>query len=105
MEITIRIFNNYYYDLLTRIKKNNYKDFDKNSLEYIRFFNENCNEYFWKSYLKLDKNNCDEWFKKDEIKNIYIYKDITIEEISNILNNNDLFLYYLRIFFIYKIDL
>lgn len=26
MEITVRIFNNYYYELLTRIKKNNYKD-------------------------------------------------------------------------------
>jgi hypothetical protein len=105
MEIIVRIFNNYYYELLTRIKKNNYKDFDKNSLENIRFLNDNCDEYFWKSYLILDKNNCDEWFKKDEIKKIYIYKDINIEKILTILKDNNLFLYYLRIFFIYKIDL
>ena len=65
MTTSIIIFNQYYYDLLTKIRavakkhkdrsstalkvndiiKENYKEFDKSSSEYLEYLNENCNEF------------------------------------------------------------
>lgn len=116
------IFNQYYYDLLTKIRiiakkhkdnsstankvlevmKDNYKEFDKTSGEYVDFLNNNCNDDFWKSYLDIEKENCDDWLKKDDIKNICIFKDISISEIAKLLRDNFLCHHFLSVFYIYK---
>lgn len=116
------IFNQYYYDLLTKIRtiakkhkehsntakrildtvKDNYKEFDKTSGDYVEFLNANCNQDFWTSYLEIDKENCDDWLIKDETKTICIYKDITIGDISKLLRANYLCHHYISMFYIFK---
>jgi len=116
------IFNQYYYDLLTKIRtvskkhkehsstakriletiKDNYKEFDKTSDDYVKFINDNCNEDFWKSYLEVNKEECDDWLKKDEIKQVLIYKDISIADIAKLLRDNYLCHHYLSVFYIFK---
>jgi len=125
MSTSLVIFNQYYYDLLTKIRtiakkhkehsstakkvleivKENYKEFDKTSTDYLSFIKENCNDDFWKSYLELDKENCDEWLKKDDIKCILIFKDISLADISKLLRDNFLCHHYLSVFFIFKNEL
>jgi len=116
------IFNQYYYDLLTKIRtiakkhkdnsstankvlevmKDNYKEFDKTSGEYVDFLNTNCDDDFWKSYLDIEKENCDDWLKRDDIKNVCIFKDISIGEIAKLLRDNFLCHHFLSVFYIYK---
>jgi len=122
MSSSIIIFNQYYYDLLTKIRtiakkhkehsstankvleivKEHYKEFDKSSNDYVNFINENCNEDFWKSYLEVNKEDCDEWLKKDDVKSVFLYKDITIADITKLLRDNFLCHHYLSVFYIFK---
>jgi len=122
MTSSIIIFNQYYYDLLSKIRtvakkhrehsttatkvlevvKENYKEFDKSSNDYVSFLNENCNDDFWKSYIEVSKENCDEWLKKDDVKSVCIYKDITIADITKLLRDNFLCHHYLSVFYIFK---
>jgi hypothetical protein len=119
------IFNQYYYDLLIKIRtiakkhkehsktavkvletlKDNYKEFDKSSDSYITYINENCNEDFWKSYLDLEKEQSDEWLKKDEIKSVCLFVNITIGDISKLLRDNFLCHHYISVIYIFKNDL
>ena len=116
------IFNQYYYDLLTKIRtiakkhkehsstakkilevvKENYKEFDKSADDYVKFLNENCNDDFWKSYLDVNKEDCDEWLKKDDVKSISLFKEITIGDITKLLRDNFMCHHYLSVFYIFK---
>lgn len=122
MVSSIVIFNQYYYDLLTKIRtiakkhrehsstakkvldvmRDNYKEFDKSSVEYVEYLKTSCSDDFWKSYMEIDKDGCDEWLKKDEVKSVNIYKDISIGEISKLLRDNFLCHHYLSVFYIFK---
>lgn len=116
------IFNQYYYDLLTKIRtiakkhkehsstakkilevvKENYKEFDKSSDDYVKFLNENCNDDFWKSYLEVNKEECDDWLKKDEVKSVCLFKEICIGDITKLLRDNFMCHHYLSVFYIFK---
>jgi len=122
MSSSVVIFNQYYYDLLTKIRtiakkhkehsstakkilesvKDNYKEFDKTSGDYVKFINENCSEEFWKIYLDINKDDCDEWLKRDDVKEVPIFTDITIGDISKLLRDNFLCHHYLSVFYIFK---
>jgi hypothetical protein len=122
MSSSVVIFNQYYYDLLTKLRKiakknrehsetskrvseiikDNYKEFDKTSGEYIEYVKENCNEDFWNSYLEVSKDECDEWLKKEEIVKVELYKGISIKDISKLLQDNFLCHHYISCFYIYK---
>lgn len=122
MSSSIIIFNQYYYDLLTKIRtiakkhkehsstaakvvevvKEHYKEFDKSSGDYVSFLNENCNEDFWKSYVDVSKEDADDWLKKDEVKSVCLYKDITIADITKLLRDNFLCHHYLSVLYIFK---
>jgi ribosomal protein S17E len=82
--------------------KDNYKEFDKTSGEYVEFLNANCNDDFWKSYVETEKDGCDDWLKKDDIKKVCLFKDISIAEISKLLRDNFLCHHFLSVFYIYK---
>lgn len=119
------IFNQYYYDLLLKIRsiakkhkehsktavkvldnlKENYKEFDKSADTYLTFLKENCSEEFWKSYLELEKEQGDEWLKKEEIKSVCLFVNITIGDISKLLRDNFLCHHYISVFYIFKNDL
>ena len=125
MSSSIIIFNQYYYDLLTKIRtiakkhkehsttatkvldvvKENYKEFDKSSNDYVTFLNENCKEDFWKSYIDVSKEDCDEWLKKDEVKSVCIFKDITLADITKLLRDNFMCHHYLSVLYIFKNDM
>ena len=125
MSSTKIIFNQYYYDLLTKVRtiakkhkdhsstskkiiditKENYQTFDKSSDEYLEFFKTSCNDEFWTSYLALSKEDCDDWLKKDEIKTVEIFKKINIGDIAKILRDNFLCHHYLSVFYIFKNEL
>jgi len=122
MSSSIVIFNQYYYDLLTKIRtiakkhkdssstanrvlesmKENYKEFDKTSNDYINFLNDNCNTEFWKIYLDISKDDCDDWLKRDDVKNVKLFIDITIADISKLLRDNFLCHHYISVFYIFK---
>jgi len=122
MSSSIIIFNQYYYDLLTKIRtiakkhkehsstatkvldivKEHYKEFDKSSNDYITFINDNCNNDFWQSYIQASKEDCDEWLKKEEVRVICLFKDITIADITKLLRDNFLCHHYLSVFYIFK---
>ncbi len=122
MSSSVVIFNQYYYDLLTKIRtvakkhkdhsstakkiletvKTNYKEFDKTSGDYLKFVNENCSYEFWKTYLDLEKDDCDEWLKNDDVKSVLIFSEISIGDISKLLRDNFLCHHYLSVFYIFK---
>lgn len=122
MSSSIIIFNQYYYDLLTKIRtvakknkehsktakkvletvKEHYKEFDKSSDDYIKFIKDNCNDEFWKIYIDTSKDDCDDWLKKDDVKNIYLFKDISIADVTKLLHDNFLCHHYLSVFYIFK---
>jgi hypothetical protein len=119
------IFNQYYIDLLKKIKniakkhrtksetakrilktiKENYQTYDKTSEEYIDFFKEKCNKEFWTSYISLDKETCDEWFKDETNLSVEVYKNITIKDVTKLLRNNFISHHYLSVLYIYTNEL
>jgi hypothetical protein len=125
MSSSIVIFNQYYYDLFTKVRtiakkhkdnsttanrvltsmKEHYKEFDKTSDEYLNYLKEQCNEDFWKSYLELSKEESDDWLKNDHVKDIKIFKEISIGDISILLRDNFLCHHYLSTFYIFKNDM
>lgn len=119
------IFNQYYIDLLKKIKiiakkhkqhsetakrvfktiKENYLTCDKTSNEYIDFFKEKCNNDYWVEYISLEKDKCDEWLKDDSKNSVEIYKSITLKDITKLLRNNFIIHHYLSVLYIYTNEL
>lgn len=119
------IFNQYYIDLLKKLKniakkhktksetakrvlktiKDNYQTYDKTSTEYIDYFKEKCSSEFWASYVALEKETCDEWFKDDTKTSVEIYKNISIKDVIKLLRNNFISHHYLSVLYIYTNEL
>lgn len=119
------IFNQYYIDLLKKIKiiakkhrlhsetakrvlktiKENYNTCDKTSTEYSDFFKEKCDSNYWDEYISLEKDKCDDWLKDEEKTNVEIYKSISLKDISKLLRNNFIIHHYLSVLYIYTNEL
>jgi hypothetical protein len=119
------IFNQYYIDLLKKIKtvskkhkdksttarkvlktiKHNYMTLDKSSDEYIKFINENITEEEWSKYieLKIEDNQIDEWLKENGDKSIFI--DVSLDDIVRILRDKYLCHHYCSVFYVFKQDI
>lgn len=119
------IFNQYYIDLLKKIKtvskkhkdksttarkvlktiKHNYMTLDKSSDEYIKFLNENITDEQWSKYaeLKVEDNEMDEWLKENGDKLIFV--DVTLGDIVRILRDNYLCHHYCSVFYIFKTEM
>jgi hypothetical protein len=117
------IFNQYYIDMLKKLKniskkhkqqsttakkilrtiKENYSTYDKSSDEYRTYFNETLNDAFWERFLAFEKDNSNEWLKDEENISFEIYKNITIKDITKVLRDNFLCHHYLTVFYIYKV--
>lgn len=115
---SIFIFNQYYIDFLKRIKtkckemketnevakkiskiiKEKYAVFDKSSEEYINYVNNEISEDIWNDFL--EKNN---WVENN--KDLKLYYDIRIEDISNIVDDEYLFFHFITIFYIFRTKL
>ena len=102
--MTTFIFNQYYIDFLKRIKevaktkkdtcedskkylkkiKEHYATLDKSSDEYLLFLNSNISDDVWDAYLSQE--NANEWMETN--KTVMIFKDISLETIVKILDDN-----------------
>ena len=107
------VFNQYYIDLLKRLKsvskkikdgdqkenidigktvyksiKENYITLDKSSDEYVKYVNDTVTDDFWTSYLEIeDINNADDWFSREDILNTQIFEKISLKNIKILLND------------------
>jgi hypothetical protein len=115
------VFNQYYIDLLKKIKnvakkhkdksntaksalkaiRDNYITLDKSSDEYVKYLNENFTEDVWNSYIELENNeNINEWFKDNG--DISVFNGITLLEITKLLRDDYLCHHYCTVFYIFK---
>uniref|UniRef100_A0A6C0LJ29 Uncharacterized protein n=1 Tax=viral metagenome TaxID=1070528 RepID=A0A6C0LJ29_9ZZZZ len=121
---TTYIFNQYYIDLLKKLKnvakkhrthsetakrilktiKDNYQTYDKTSGEYIELFKEKTASC-WDEYINLEKDKCNDWLKDDNNGKIEIYKDITIKDVVKLLRNDFITHHYLCVLYIYTNEL
>lgn len=120
------IFNQYYIDLIKRIKgfakkmregdnaddqvfgktivkaiKDNYITLDKSSDEYI-IFARGIPADFWTSYAAIDDINAsNDWFLSDEVKDVCIYKNIPVSSIRKLLNDDYLCHHFFSVFYLF----
>lgn len=112
------VFNQYYIDFLKRIKsrckdcketsetakrllkeiKENYATFDKSSDEYIKYVNEEIPNEKWEEFVENK-----DWITANG--SIKLYKNFTVGEISDILEDNYLFLHFMCVFYIFRKEL
>jgi hypothetical protein len=116
---TVFVFNQYYIDFLKRIKdvakknketsstsrsvlkaiKEHYTTLDKASDEYLAFVSEQINNDIWDSYV----SSYDTWFEAN--KDLMLFKDISIDSIRKLLDDDYLCHHFLTVFFIFKNEL
>jgi hypothetical protein len=115
------VFNQYYIDLLKKIKnvakkhkdksntakcvlkaiKDNYITLDKSSDEYVTFLNENFTDDIWNSYIELENNETiNDWFKDNG--DLLVFNGITLIEITKLLRDDYLCHHYCTVFYIFK---
>jgi hypothetical protein len=123
------VFNQYYIDLIKRIKtsskkykesdnieknelgknvyksiKENYITLDKSSDEYVKFVS-NINNDFWDSYKELDSTNANAWFDKEDVKNIQLFNNITIDDVRKLINDDYMCHHFITVFCIFRNEL
>lgn len=124
------IFNQYYIDLIKRIKssakgmredekgddyvfgkgiiktiKDNYITLDKSSDEYIIHVKK-ISETFWTSYINIENiSDTNEWFISDDVKDICIYKNISVTSIRKLLNDDFLCHHFFSVFYLFMNEL
>lgn len=119
MTTTTFIFNQYYIDFLKRIKtvakenketsttaravyksiKEHYITFDKTSDEYLNFFKENVADELYEKYIE----DAESWFKDN--KELQIYNNITLGNITKLFDDDYLCHHFMTVFFIFKSEL
>jgi len=124
------IFNQYYIDLIKRIKgfakkmregddadeqvfgksivkaiKENYITLDKSSDEYI-IYARGIPADFWTSYTAIDDINAsNDWFLSDEVKDVCIYKNISVSSIRKLLKDDYLCHHFFSVFYLFMEEL
>jgi hypothetical protein len=124
------IFNQYYIDLIKRIKssaksmrdneksddysfgkgiiktiKENYITLDKSSDEYIIYLKA-IPESFWISYTNIDNiSSSSDWFINDDVKDVCIYKNISVTSIRKLLNDDFLCHHFFSVFYLFMNEL
>jgi hypothetical protein len=121
------IFNQYYIDLIKRMKtsaknirenetgdeqafgktvlkaiKDNYITLDKSSDEYILYVRSAIPEDFWESYGNIDNiSEAGDWFLADEVKDVCIYKNISVTAIRKLVNDDYLCHHFISVFYLF----
>ena len=124
------IFNQYYIDLIKRIKtsaknmresddsddhafgkstlkaiKDNYITLDKSSDEYIIYV-KSIPEDFWTSYINIDDIDAvNDWFLADDVKDICIYKNISVSSIRKLVKDDYLCHHFFSVFYLFMNEL
>jgi hypothetical protein len=124
------IFNQYYIDLIKRIKtsakgmkedekgenyvfgkgiikniRENYITLDKSSDEYILYV-KNISDTFWSSYINIENiSDTNDWFISDDVKDVCIYKNISVSSIRKLLNDDFLCHHFFSVFYLFMNEL
>ena len=125
------IFNQYYIDLIKRIKssakamresdkgdedhafgkgimkviKDNYITLDKSSDDDILYV-KSIPEDFWASYTNIDDINAsNDWFLADDVKDVCIYKNISVSAIRKLVNDDYLCHHFFSVFYLFMNEL
>jgi len=139
------IFNQYYIDLLKRIKasakkmresdadgeadgdagepsavfgktilkaiRENYTTLDKSSDEYTMYM-KTIPEDFWTSYIGIDDISASataatatDWFLADDVKDVCIYKNITVSSIRRLVNDDYMCHHFFTVFYLFLNEL
>lgn len=137
------IFNQYYIDLLKRIKasakkmresdadgeadgdagepsavfgktilkaiRENYTTLDKSSDEYTMYM-KTIPEDFWTSYIGIDDISATgatatDWFLADDVKDVCIYKNITVSSIRRLVNDDYMCHHFFTVFYLFLNEL
>lgn len=123
------IFNQYYIDLIKRIKssakamrenngedhafgkgimkviKDNYITLDKSSDEYIIYV-KSIPEDFWTSYTNIDDISAsNDWFLADDVNDVCIYKNISVSAIRKLVNDDYLCHHFFSVFYLFMDEL
>jgi hypothetical protein len=124
------IFNQYYIDLIKRIKtsaknmresdvsddhafgkstlkaiKDNYITLDKSSDEYIIYV-KTIPEDFWASYINIDDiDAANDWFLADDVKDVCIYKNISVSSIRKLVKDDYLCHHFFSVFYLFMNEL
>ena len=126
------VFNQYYIDFIKRLKqvakkmkgemeekgntednsyifskkvmksiKSNYITLNKSSDEYILYVNSLPLD-FWKSYVDLDDSLPESWFIEENVNDIELYENISIENIRKLIADDYLCHHFLTVFYLFK---
>ena len=133
------IFNQYYIDLIKRIKasakkmkeaeaseavegsddtasaafgktilkaiRENYTTLDKSSDEYTIYM-KTIPEDFWTSYVSIDDiSAAADWFLADDVKDVCIYKGITVSSIRKLMNDDYMCHHFFSVFYLFLNEL
>lgn len=129
------IFNQYYIDLIKRIKasakkmkesdaveadavadaafaktilkaiRENYTTLDKSSDEYTIYM-KTIPEDFWTSYVSIDDISASaDWFLADDVKDVCIYKGITVSSIRKLMNDDYMCHHFFSVFYLFLNEL
>uniref|UniRef100_A0A6C0LFH4 Uncharacterized protein n=1 Tax=viral metagenome TaxID=1070528 RepID=A0A6C0LFH4_9ZZZZ len=124
------IFNQYYIDLIKRIKtsakkmkedgddeavafgktilkaiRENYTTLDKSSDEYTIYMR-SIPEDFWASYIGIDDISVtDDWFLADDVKDVCVYKNITVSAIRKLVNDDYMCHHFFSVFYLFMSEL
>lgn len=121
---TKQVFNQYYIDLIKRLKsickktetptpltkkiiksiRENYHTVDKSSDDYIIFCCENISEELWDSYIELENvEEANKWC--DDKNEVYLYKNVSLKDIKDLISDTYLYHHYISVFYIFKKEL
>ena len=96
------------YNKILKAIKNSYASYDTLSNEYHQLFINNekiQNAYkLWNENVKSNKN-IELWVNDNNVKNIEIYKDITLDNILEVIDKKHLVYYNIAIFYIFSQDI
>jgi hypothetical protein len=123
------VFNQYYIDFIKRLKqaakklkededetnydfakatmkniKENYITLDKSSDEYVTYINA-IPEDFWSSYVECVEDDINKWFESDDVKNVELYKNITVADIRKLIVDDYLCHHFITVFYLFKNEL
>jgi len=85
--------------------KENYITLDKSSDEYLLYV-KTISADFWSSYINLEEiNSTNDWFLSDEVKDVCIYKNISVSSIRKLLNDDYLCHHFFSVFYLFMDEL
>jgi len=85
--------------------RDNYTTLDKSSDEYTIYM-KSISEDFWTSYVGIDDISAtDDWFLADDVKDVCIYKNITVSAIRKLVNDDSVCHHFFSVFYLFMSEL